>query len=174
MTQTFRVFNILGYAELRKYFKKFPTDDFVLNKLLPCFEYTSFEDKTEINSNLLIPITEKIKSIIPELCNYIEDTSIKKAFIYNHITFYKIVVMLKNFLNCFGITIKRRKVNIYTTTKVYYSMVKIKDFEKYAEMELEEKECIDISPKKIIIKCGFTETLEEKFKIHNIKTLIKF
>ncbi len=125
--RNYKIFQVYQYSDLKKYFKKIPSEDFVVNRLLPCYGFDNFEDTREVNSDLLIPINEKIKKIIPELCSYINDNTIKKAYIYNQVTFYKLIILLKNFVNCFGLTIKRRKVNYKTTTRVYYSMLKLSE-----------------------------------------------
>lgn len=168
----YKIFQVYQYSDLKRYFKKIPSSTFIIEKLLPCFGYKTLEDKEEINSCLLIPINEKIKLIIPELCTYINDVAIKKAYIYNNVTFYKIIVLFKNFLNCVGMTIKRRKINYGSTTRVYYSMLKLSNIENSTFMEIQNypKEPIEI---KATLRNNNT-ALSDKFKILSVKKLLEF
>lgn len=167
--QNGKIFVVLAYSELRKYFKHIPPEHFIVKKLLPCFDYKSLNDTDEIGSCMLIPIIEKIKYIIPDICYYIEDASIKKAYIYNYITFYKVIIMFRNFLNCVGYTIMRRKVNYLNSTRVCYSLFKIKDFQQFSE-----KDEIDFQISFPLKQNKKAEEVIEKFKIVKMKKLMVF
>lgn len=172
----YKIFEVYQYSDLKKYFKKIPTQDFVVNKLLPCFGFDNFEDTREVNSSLLVPINEKIKKIIPELCSYINDITIKKAYIYNQVTFYKLIILLKNFINCFGLTIKRRKVNYSSTTKVYYSMIKLDEVENSNLTSIQHYYHIETLQIKATIKEKEENISQfaDKFQIHKVKTFLEF
>jgi len=119
--------SIIGNPTLNKYFKKRPTKNFVINKLLPCYNLYSFDDNTEINRDSSHNIIRNLTNLVPEICEFVQNSSLKKGFIYNKVTFYKTIILLKNFLNCFNMTIKRRKINYKKTTKIYYSIISIND-----------------------------------------------
>lgn len=121
------IINILTFDEMGKYFKRLPNTDFILNTLLPCYGLKNFEDTTEIINDQQLSIMSNLIKIVPQICLYVNDFVIKKLFVYNHVSFYKSIVLLKNFLNCFNMTIKRKKKSYKGSTKVFYSIIKFND-----------------------------------------------
>jgi len=165
---------ILTFDEMSKYFKRIPTTDFLLNTLLPCYNINNFDDTTEIINDHQLSIVKNLVNIVPKICLYVNEHSIKKLFVYNHVSFYKSIVLLKNFLNCFNMTIKRKKKSYKGSTKVFYSIIKFNDIiskDKTYNLNYTKVDLMNSSIIKPISKCY---PFGESIRINKINTLMTF